>query len=433
MLFLTKRYSIWTAKFTVSEFLKRMTERFWKKGYDFGLKAIRVFLAVTFVGVVIATLADCRPFVHHWQVIPDPGPQCRSGYGHLLTMGIADIITDILLVCFPIPIIVRSGMPFKRKMSLVTLFSMSIVLIGITGARMPLVVHKSGLQQFRTVFASSEILAAATVSNAIILGSFLRDRGPKKAKYKAGSTVDSLDRRPSLRRNTLSHRESDQDLARSLGYRTNPELEDQRSSVARPAEVANLSLLSPHGNQPPFSNSEWQFPDKRRSAASHESGKVAIIEDPMPSPRAFGGRRVSFFDVGGLLEDGPTVVPSPTDSIIAQDFAPQHRRTSRASSSTTPTMRAYAPGRRPSRLSQQSQSEDTELAVRSNQQLQDLKDFLSEGNETTVEGIPPSTASAARPASRSRGHPPSSSERRAKRTSHSSIPSLQDAGGLLSS
>jgi len=431
MPFLTLHRSIWTAKFTVSEFLKRMTERFWKKGYDFGLRAIRFFLAITFVGVVIATLAECQPFRHHWQVIPDPGAQCRSGYAHLLTMGIADIITDVLLVCFPIPIILRSGMPFKRKVSLVTLFSMSIVLIGITGARMPLVIHKRGLQQFRTVFASSEILAAATVSNAIILGSFLRDRGPKKAKYRAGSTVDSMDRRPSVRRPTLSQTNSDEDLARSLGYRTNPELEDKRTSLPRPAEVANISLLSPHGHQPPFSNSQWQFPG-RQSAVSHESGDSdtnrIIIEDPMPSPRAFG-RRVSFFDVGGLLEGQNATTSSPTDSVSAQDFALPHRRTSRASSSSGPAVRAYNPARRPSRLSQQ--SEDCELAVRPNQQLQDLRAFLTEGSETAVEGISPTTVSTPRPASRSQ-RPPSSSERRTTRASHSSIPSLQDAGGLLS-
>ncbi|KAF2690077.1 hypothetical protein K458DRAFT_290536 [Lentithecium fluviatile CBS 122367] len=425
---------IWTAKFTVSEFLKRMTERFWKRGYETGLRAIRIFLAVTFVGVVIATLSECRPFSHHWQVVPDPGPQCRSGYGHLLTMGIADIITDVLLVCFPIPIIVRSGMPFKRKVSLVALFSMSIILIGITGARMPLVVHKRGLQQYRTVFASSEILAAATVSNAIILGSFLRDRGPKKAKYKAGSTVDSMDRRSSLRRPTLPGRDSDEDLARSLGYRTNPDLEDKKTILPRPAEVVDISLLSPHGHHPQLSNSQWQFPG-RQSRVSQESGdsdmKSGLSEDPMPSPRAFG-RRVSFFDVGGLLEGGQnTVSPSPTDSVFAQDFALQTRRTSRASSSIAPNARAHPPARRSSRLSQQ--SEDYETAVRPGQQLQGLRDFLLESDETPTTPRSPSTASTPRhvPA-RSRQPPVLNNERRATATSHSSVPSLQDAGGLLS-
>jgi hypothetical protein len=408
-----------------------MTERFWKKSYDFGLRAIRFFLVVTFIGVLIATLAECPTFSHLWQVVPDPGPQCRSGYAHLLTMGLADIVTDILLVCFPIPIILRSGIPFKRQASLIALFSMSIILIGITGARMPLVVHKRGLQQYRTVFASSEILAAATVANAIVLGSFLRDRGPKKAKFRGGSTVDSMDRRPSVRRPTLSQRGSDEDLARSLGYRTNPDLEDKRTSLPRPAEVADISLLSSHGLQPPFSDSKWQFPSAQ-SAVRQESRdldtKARTSEDPMPSPRAFGGRRVSFFDVGGLLEAGQiSTAPSPTDSISAQDFALQPRRASRASSTMTPTVRIYPPARRPSRLSQQ--SEDYETAPRPTQQLQDLKAFLSE-SDGTVSGESPSLPSTS--ALRSHQSPLPPAERRTTTYSHSSIPSLQDAGGLLS-
>ena len=86
------------AKFTVSEFLKRMTYRFWKRGYEFGLRGIRIFLLVTFVAVVVATLSECQPFTHYWQVVPDPGPRCRQGYAHLLTMGVTDIVTDLLLV-----------------------------------------------------------------------------------------------------------------------------------------------------------------------------------------------------------------------------------------------------------------------------------------------------------------------------------------------
>lgn len=414
-----------------------MTERFWKRGYEFGLRTIRIFLAVTFIIVVIATLAECQPFDHYWQVKPDPGPRCRQGYGHLLSMGVTDIITDLLLVFFPIPIILRSGMPLGRKLSLVALFSMSIILIGITGARVPLVIEKHGLQQYRTVFASSEILAAAVVSNAIILGSFLRDRGVKKAKYKAGSTTDSMDRRSSTRRPTLQQWGSDEDLARELGYRTKPEHAELKPNIARPAQVVDLNLLSPHGHSPPFSNSTWQFPG-RQSDLSQSSGdsdvKDRIIEDPLPSPRG-GGRRVSFFDVGGLLEGGnSSMAPSPTDSVIAHDFAPQPRRTSRASSSFMPNGRAYPPSaRRSSRLSQQ--SEDYEM-TRPGQPLHDAGGLLSESDELAAEeGTSSSSATSmsqtAPPPQRPNALP--FVARSAPNSTHPSAPSLQDAGGLLSS
>jgi hypothetical protein len=371
---------IWMAKITVSEFLKRLTERFWKKGYQWCLRGIRIFLVVTFVIVVIATLAECQPFDHYWQVIPDPGPRCRQGYTQLLTMSVTDGITDVLLVAFPIPIIFRSAMPLKRKFSLTALFSMSIVLIVVTGARVPLVIKRQGIQQFRTVFASSEILAATTVANAIVLGSFLRDRGVKKAKFRAPSTTDSMERRGSARRLTDQPCSSDEDLARSLGYRTKPELSAHVSKPPRPAPVANLDLLSQNRASDPFADNKWRFPgnDVGVSPTSERpSLKLEEIRDPMPSPR--GGRRVSWVDAGGLLDNAP-VSPSPTDSVIAHDFAAQPRRGSRASNSVLPNGRANPPpARRASRLSQQ--AEEYEMSMRPSQQLQDLGGLLSEDCE----------------------------------------------------
>ena len=106
--------SLWIAKFTISEFLKRLTSQVWKRSYELGLRFIRYFLAVTFLAVVIATLSECQPFHHYWQIVPDPGPKCRQGVAQLITMGASDIITDVLLVIFPIPIVIKSNMAFRR-------------------------------------------------------------------------------------------------------------------------------------------------------------------------------------------------------------------------------------------------------------------------------------------------------------------------------
>ena len=113
-MWLTLDNSLWIAKLTISEFLKRLTSRFWKRSYEVGLQTIRYFLLLTFIGVLIATLSECQPFEHYWQVRPDPGPACRQGVTQLMTMGVSDIVTDLLLVCFPIPIVLKSQMPVKR-------------------------------------------------------------------------------------------------------------------------------------------------------------------------------------------------------------------------------------------------------------------------------------------------------------------------------
>ena len=78
------------------------------------LQLIRYFLLGTFIAVVLATLLECQPFNHYWQVVPDPGAQCRQGYAQLITMGVSDIITDLVLVIFPIPIVLSLSMRVTR-------------------------------------------------------------------------------------------------------------------------------------------------------------------------------------------------------------------------------------------------------------------------------------------------------------------------------
>ena len=55
---------IWISKFTVSEFLKRITSAIWRRSYEITLHCIRVFLVATFIAVLIATLSECQPFDH---------------------------------------------------------------------------------------------------------------------------------------------------------------------------------------------------------------------------------------------------------------------------------------------------------------------------------------------------------------------------------
>ncbi len=323
--------SIWTAKFTVSEFLKRLTSTIWKKSYESVLHGIRIFLIVTFIAVVIATLGECQPFDHYWQVTPDPGARCRRGYAQLITMGAADIITDVLLIVFPIPIIIKSAMPLKRKMSLVLLFGLSLILIVITAYRVPAVISQRGRQQYRTVWASGEILAAAAVSNALVLGGFVRDRGIKKNKYKFGSASDSIDRQ-SGHRQTLTHRQwgSDEDLVRDTGYLVNSAMNDMPAPLPRPAPVAIPAL--PGGKANLFADSNWQFPISPSTMDSRETDGMTVKgstdidrKSDTTAIRVVPPRHdLSFFDLGGLLEDNTaySITTSPVSTTSAhRDFA----------------------------------------------------------------------------------------------------------------
>jgi hypothetical protein len=298
-------------KLTISEFFKRLTLHIWKSSYEIMLRGIRWFLLVTFIAILISDLAECQPITHYWQVVPDPGPQCRQGFAQLLTMGISNVMTDLLLVIFPIPIIILSQMTVKRKIQLVLLFSLSVLPIAITCYRIPNIISRGGVQQYRSLWASVEILIATGVANALVLGSFVRDRGVKKAKWKFGSMSDSIERTTSRRGVANQHWGSDEDLVRDLGMFVDPELRGaQNAGVARVAPMADRHATPVVVG----ARTNWTFPNPRGDGESEDSdlGKDNVIE-PMHSPgdpSVMGSpRRVSFFDVSNLLGD-PT--PSPT-------------------------------------------------------------------------------------------------------------------------
>jgi hypothetical protein len=92
-------------------FLRTLTESVWQRSHQRLLRFLHIFLVVTFVATVISDLGACQPFTHYWQVIPDPGPQCRQGYANLLTTGILNIVTNLAIIVFPIPMILNSTLP----------------------------------------------------------------------------------------------------------------------------------------------------------------------------------------------------------------------------------------------------------------------------------------------------------------------------------
>ncbi|KFY49994.1 hypothetical protein V495_00388 [Pseudogymnoascus sp. VKM F-4514 (FW-929)] len=327
-------------KLSIAEFLKRLTQNIWRSTHELVLRLMYYYLGATMVAIVIADLVECHPVTHYWQVVPDPGPQCREGYAQLITMAVANVTTDLLLVIFPIPLIFGSHMPLRRKTMLTMLFGLSLIPIGITLCRVPnvirhqgaqhyrslwasieilfatavanalvigsfVVIRHQGAQHYRSLWASIEILFATAVANALVIGSFVRDKGVKKHKYKLGSS-GSMERTLSSRRGrgygpgavAFKHWGSDEELVRGLGIGVDADLRpDSGASIARPAPVAE-----PGGGI----DRNWRFPSQRRS----DESDVETVGDYDPRHVPSTRQDDNFFDVGNLL--GPES-PPPAD------------------------------------------------------------------------------------------------------------------------
>jgi len=263
-------------------------------------------------------------------------------------MGICDIITDILLIGFPVPIVMRSSMPMKRKLSLVVLFALSLILIAVTAYRLPVIIDSNGLQQRRTLWASIEILAAAAVSNALILGSFVRDRGPRRRKYKDSTRNGSVGEPSINRAMTKQHWGNDCDagLFRSLGGRLDSVVEEggperkfpeallrapEPNYITHPHPSAHLSrtLLSTSGSED-SSGPDTPISDLVVARTmtickySHETYSSADVAHDNFDHLL----RTSFIDVGRVLSNteplscAPIVSPlTGNDTTSTQDFA----------------------------------------------------------------------------------------------------------------
>ena len=53
--------SIWFQKFCITEFFVRLTEHFWERSYEIGLRIIRWGLLATLLGAVVSVFAECSP------------------------------------------------------------------------------------------------------------------------------------------------------------------------------------------------------------------------------------------------------------------------------------------------------------------------------------------------------------------------------------
>lgn len=305
--------TLWILKLAILDFFKRLTSTIWRRSHDYALNIIRCILGLTFIAVLIATLAECQPFDHYWQVLPDPGGQCRQGYVQIITMSTSNIMTDLVLVLFPVPIILTSHMGPKKKLQLTLLFCLSLAPVGTTVYRVVYVFRTHGSQQTRSLLASVELLFATTAANALVLGSFVRDRGTKKVKYRADSVAaDSLDRTPSRRPTIHRHWGSDEDLVRDLGLGVNQEYRNDE-------EEGHLRL----GFGPaPAGLSQWQF-DQQPAPSAARRDNAPLQHDQLVPPSQSNSnsantpRRVSFLDVGGLLdvETSDTTLRSTGDSL----------------------------------------------------------------------------------------------------------------------
>ncbi|RAH70211.1 uncharacterized protein BO66DRAFT_392013 [Aspergillus aculeatinus CBS 121060] len=84
-----------------------------------------VFIAGTYLAVILSILLGCRPLHRNWQIHPDPGNYCQPAVSQIdvyVTVTL-NVVTDVYLISIPFPILFKARLPWREKLELVVLFS----------------------------------------------------------------------------------------------------------------------------------------------------------------------------------------------------------------------------------------------------------------------------------------------------------------------
>ncbi|CAG9974754.1 unnamed protein product [Clonostachys byssicola] len=92
------------------------------------VKFVAIYVAASFVVMEILWFVWCRPFHYYWKV-PPPDLNCSAETNHMITQAVFNISSDIMIICLPMPVLIQSQLPTKRKLILCSVFALGIFTI----------------------------------------------------------------------------------------------------------------------------------------------------------------------------------------------------------------------------------------------------------------------------------------------------------------
>ncbi|KAE8421981.1 hypothetical protein BDV36DRAFT_303747 [Aspergillus pseudocaelatus] len=167
------------------------------------VKVLAVYVAASFVIIEILFCAVwCGPPVTMYWDVPTKDSQCATYYDHLITTSAFNISSDLMMLCIPIPLVLRSHIPLKRKLILCAVFSLGLVVILMAVLNR----YVNFTEEYTVSFLRwyvAEVATAVYVANVPLLWPLLREL------FSLSSFANSYGRQgvsfPSGRRTTNTH------------------------------------------------------------------------------------------------------------------------------------------------------------------------------------------------------------------------------------
>ncbi|KAF1999815.1 hypothetical protein P154DRAFT_523118 [Amniculicola lignicola CBS 123094] len=88
------------------------------------VKIVAGYTVVGYVVTVVLWFFWCRPFHFYWKVPSPADLNCSAETNHMITSAFFNISSDILIICLPMPVLLQSQLPLKRKLTLAGVFAL---------------------------------------------------------------------------------------------------------------------------------------------------------------------------------------------------------------------------------------------------------------------------------------------------------------------
>ncbi|KAG4031317.1 hypothetical protein MFRU_009g01040 [Monilinia fructicola] len=99
------------------------------KPHNLIVKLVAVYVGTGLVMMEILYFGVwCRPFSNYWAV-PTPNEQCSTAIHHLIVNAAINISSDLMLLCIPMPLVLKAQLPTLKKILLISVFSLGIFAI----------------------------------------------------------------------------------------------------------------------------------------------------------------------------------------------------------------------------------------------------------------------------------------------------------------
>ncbi|TGO29958.1 hypothetical protein BPAE_0009g00540 [Botrytis paeoniae] len=248
---------IWSLKACILLYYYRLTTRQPEQRY-----VIFTFwlISATWTTTILMWMLQCHPFNLNWK-FTNPPQKCAEGRVGLLFMAISIIVTNVILVAIPLPMIWRTQMVTATKLKVSAVFLVGIFLIVISIIRTVLQESKIQAIDDRFFWGNMECLLMAFFANAPILNALYR-------RIKAGAGSSHLVSRSDMRsaRNTdgieLCSAEDSREIDFMEAIQGGPEPEHKKGSSLTyvlpaspaPARTASRSPNHSRGKEVPHTN-----------------------------------------------------------------------------------------------------------------------------------------------------------------------------------